>query len=80
MFTILPTIYFLAFIYFLFIFRDLVYLYQFVDPGQVSMFRAHIALQELQAVVMMLHKMGFHLSDKMVALHLDNSTAKGLFL
>ena len=38
--------------------------------------RAHIALQELQAVAIMLHRMAFHLSGKVVALHLDNSTAK----
>ena len=41
-----------------------------------SMCRAHISLQELQAVAMMLCRMAFHLSDKVVALHLDNSTAK----
>ena len=41
-----------------------------------SMCRAHIALQELQAVAMMLHRMAFHLSGKVVALHLDNSNAK----
>ena len=42
-----------------------------------SICRAHIALQELQATVMMLHNwMAFCLSGKMVALHLDNSTAK----
>ena len=35
-----------------------------------SMCRAHIALQELQAVVMMLHRMAFLLSGKVVALHL----------
>ena len=40
------------------------------------MCRAHIALQELQAIAMMLHRMAFHLSGKVVALHLDNSTAK----
>ena len=40
------------------------------------MCRAHIALQELQAIAMMLHGMAFHLSGKVVALHLDNSTAK----
>ena len=37
---------------------------------------AHIALQELQAVAMILHRMAFCLSGKMVALHLDNNTAK----
>ena len=41
-----------------------------------SLCRAHIALQELQAVAMMLHRMAFCLSGKVVALHLDNSTAK----
>ena len=41
-----------------------------------SMCRAHIALQELQAITMMLCRMAFHLSGKVVALHLDNSTAK----
>ena len=41
-----------------------------------SMCRAHIALQELQAVTMMLHRMAFYLSGKVVALHLGNSTAK----
>ena len=38
--------------------------------------RAHIALQELQAVAIMLHRMAFWLSGMVVALHLDNSTAK----
>ena len=41
-----------------------------------SMCRAHTALQELQAVAMMLCRMAFHLSGKVVALHLDNGTAK----
>ena len=41
-----------------------------------SMCRAHIALQEFQAIAMMLCRMAFHLSGKVVALHLDNSTAK----
>ena len=40
-----------------------------------SLSRAHIALQELQAVAIMLHRMAFCLSGKVVALHLDNSTA-----
>ena len=39
--------------------------------------KAHISLQELQGVALMLHRMAFHLSGKVVALHaLDNSTAK----
>ena len=41
-----------------------------------SICRAHVALQELQAVAMMLHKIAFHLSGYEVALHLDKSTAK----
>ena len=41
-------------------------------PG--SLCRAYIALQDFQA--MMLHGMAFHLSAKVVALHLDNSTVK----
>ena len=41
-----------------------------------SLSRAHIALHELQAVAIMLHRMAFHFSSKVVALHLDNSTAK----
>ena len=41
-----------------------------------SMCRAHIALQELQAVAMILQRMVFHLPAQVVALHLDNSTAK----
>ena len=40
------------------------------------MCRAHIDLQELQAIAMMLCRMVFHLSGKVVVLHLDNSTAK----
>ena len=45
-------------------------------PWSGSMCRAHIALQELQVIAMMLHRMAFCLSGKVVALHLDNSTAK----
>ena len=41
-----------------------------------SLARAHIALQELQAVAIMLHRMAFCLSGKVVALNLDNRTAK----
>ena len=43
------------------------------------MCRAHIALQELQAATMMLCKMAFCLSGKVVVLHLDNSMAKAYF-
>ena len=45
-------------------------------PGQVPCVRAHIALQELQAVAIILCRMAFYLSGKVVALYLDNSTAK----
>ena len=41
-----------------------------------SLCRAHLALQELHAVAIMLCRMAFCLSCKVVALHLDNSTAK----
>ena len=41
-----------------------------------SMCRAHIALQELQAITIMLHRMTFYFSGKVVSLHLDNSTTK----
>ena len=40
-----------------------------------SMCRAHTALQELQAIAVMLHRMVFCLAGKVLALHLDNSTA-----
>ena len=40
-----------------------------------SLCRAHIALQELQVVAMMLHRMAFCLSGKVVVLHLNNSNA-----
>ena len=41
-----------------------------------SLCRAYIALEELHAVAIMLWRMVFCLSGKVVALHLDNSTAK----
>ena len=37
---------------------------------------ANITFQELQTVAMMLHRMAFCLSGKVVALCFDNSTAK----
>ena len=42
----------------------------------VSVYKVHIALQELQAVTIMLHKVAFWLTGTMVALHLDNITSK----
>ena len=41
-----------------------------------SMCRVHIALLELQAIAMMLHRMASCSSGVVFALHLDNSTAK----
>ena len=43
------------------------------------MCEVYIALQELQAVVPMLHRMAFQLSGKVVALHFKNSAAKAYF-
>ena len=40
------------------------------------MCRAHIALQELQAVAVIMCRMAFYLSSMVVSLHLDNSIAK----
>ena len=40
------------------------------------MCRAHIVLQELQAIAIMLCRMAIYLSGKVVTLHLDNSSAK----
>ena len=40
------------------------------------MCRAHIVLEELQAIAMILCRIAFCLSGKVVALHLDSSTAK----
>ena len=40
------------------------------------MHKVHTVLQELQAVALMLEKMVFCLPGKVVALHLDNTTAK----
>ena len=39
--------------------------------------KVHLGLQKLQALELVLHKMAFQLSDKVVALHLNNGTAKG---
>ena len=41
-----------------------------------SLCRAHVALQELQAAAIMLRRMAFFLSGKVVALYVDNSTVK----
>ena len=41
-----------------------------------SVCRVHITLQELQAIALMLCKMVFQLSGKVVVLHLDNFIAK----
>ena len=44
------------------------------------MFRAHIALQELQAMAMMLCRLALCLLGKVVALHLDNNTTKHIYV
>ena len=44
------------------------------------MCRAHIALWELQGFGMMLHRLAFHFSGKVVALHLDNGLVKFIFV
>ena len=59
-----------------FIFRDLDIPLLVSGSWSGSLCRAHIALQELQDVAMMLCRMAFCPSGKVVALHLDNSTAK----
>ena len=45
-----------------------------------SMCRAHIALQELQIIAKIVYRMDFHLTGKVVAWHLDNTTAKASYL
>ena len=47
-----------------------------MDPGQVLFAGFILPVKELQAVAMMLCRMAFHLSGKVVAFHLDNSMAK----
>ena len=56
--------------------RVLIHPHHFAVFGQVCMHNAHIALQQLQAFALMLHKLAFHLSGKVAALHLDKGTAK----
>ena len=41
-----------------------------------SMFRVHIDLWELQVIALVLHRMAFQLPGTVVALQLENSTAK----
>ena len=43
------------------------------------MHKVHFALQELQAIALVLHKMDFWLSWKVIALQLDNTTTKVYF-
>ena len=47
-----------------------------LDTWSGSMCSVYIVLQRLQAVAPVLHQMAFHFTDKVVALHLDKSTAK----
>ena len=59
-----------------FIFRDLGYLYQLVDPGQVLCAGLILPCRSFRPLSMILCRMAFCLSGKVVALHLDNRTAK----
>ena len=43
-----------------------------VNSESVEICEIHIALQELQVVVLMLHRIAFHLSGKIVALHVSH--------
>ena len=45
-----------------------------------SMLIVHMALGDLQTVVLMLHRMAFHFISKVVALYLDNSTQKPIYV
>ena len=55
-------------------FRVLVYL--IILQNQFRVCNVPIAFQGLQAVALILHRMAFCLSGKVVALHMDKSTAK----
>ena len=46
------------------------------SPWSGSVHRVHIVVQELQAISLMLHRMTFQLSGKVVAFQLGSSTAK----
>ena len=59
-----------------FIFRNLACHYQLVDPGLVLCVGLIVPLQEFQVVTVILCRTAFHLSDKVVAFHLHNSTSK----
>ena len=56
-----------------FIFRNLELPLSVSSAWSGSLSRAHTALQQLQAVAVMLSRMAFHLSGKVVALHLDKN-------
>ena len=45
-----------------------------------SMCKAHVALQELQAVAMMLHRLAFHISGKVAALPLITTLQKLIYV
>ena len=59
-----------------FSFRDLFLPLLLSGSWSGSICWAHIAFQELHTLTMMLCRMAFHISGKVVNLHLDNSTAK----
>ena len=58
-----------------FVFRFLVYLCYSVELCLVLYIMFIELYRELQVVALMMHRMAFHLSHKLVVLHLDNSTA-----
>ena len=58
------------------IFKLLGYLCPFVYPGYFLCAGFILLLQELQGVALMLCQMALHFADKVVDLHLDNSTVK----
>ena len=60
-----------------FYFQGFRLLYPLVEPSQVLCIRLmYIALQELQVVALMMHRMDFCFFHKVVALHLDGIGGK----
>ena len=59
-----------------FYFQGSMLLLLFCRSWSGSLYYIHIELQELKADTSMLHRVAFHLSGKVVALHLNNRTAK----
>ena len=63
-----------------FYFQDFVFSLSCSGTLSGFMCKVHIALQELQAYALKLHKLAFQLSGKVITLPLDNSTDKMLFM